>query len=482
MQSQQQPFLTMKNMMFVLNELELALDPSLVPGMNVRMLVANTMRDMDSEPAFRHLPLAAQNAAVVENVVNFAKELRRQRRAQETARQEQAPVLHGQSFQGTGANSNDLRLDHRQAMQNTRAMQQPDYDNMPAVHREYQQEFAPLPPPVRHFPEPEKVSEASRESLEAAMQQRDLELPKPQPHSVESDVTLKQPWAKPAMGTTDVDLSIDGFSRDTNLHPTRFYFQHTCGSNVRNVSRLEATGIQIPVTAGDVDMVNSAPYLLLQIDEYSAAFDEGATSATRRAFCKFIHHRTYGFPGGRSYVHMVPLGGGIRDFNPPLSLMGKLTISVRRPDGDLISEARDSHRIQALYLNTDAMANWILRTEALWKLDFEAGDVVILSEVSTGNQRVDRFLQRPSGHRVVAAGAYLDNLMQRNTLVIARPYHEDPVTKMWVPDDDVQNDLISVSGELATPAKIVNTSLQVSVSLVARCEQSVRHETTDARV
>jgi hypothetical protein len=229
-------------------------------------------------------------------------------------------------------------------------------------------------------------------------------------------------------------------------------------------------------------MVNSAPYLLLQIDEHSATFDEAATSATRKAFCKFIHHRTYNFPGGRSYVHMVPLGGGIREFNPPVPQIGKLTLSVRRPDGDLISEARDSHRISAIYLNTDAMANWVLRTEGLWKLDFEAGDVVILTDVNTGNQRVDAFLRRASGHRVVAAGAYLDNLMQRNTLVIARPYHEDPLTRMWVPDDDVQNDLASVVGELPSPAKILNTSLQMSVSMVARCEQSVRHELTDARV
>lgn len=333
------------------------------------------------------------------------------------------------------------------------------------------------------FPEPEKVSQASPEDLNKEMMKRmNDELPPPVTNEL-SKTLIHSPWTQPlAPPSTQVDLSIDGFSRDVTLHPTRFNFQHTCGDNLRNVSTLKVTSVQIPVSSGDIPMTSGAPYLLLMIDEHSALFDEGGSNPLRRSFCKLVIDRTVGFPGGRQYAFMVPASSGYRDFKPPIAMLGRMTISVCRPDGGLVSQARDTHKIIAVYLNTDAAANWALRTDTVWTTDFQAGDVVTLSGINTPSDKVNAYLNRDEGHRLLAATTYVDNEAQHDGFVIQRPYKEDPVTKMLIPDEDTQAELVDLVDVLSVPATsnlsggVVNASLQMSVSMVATCEPSARHE------
>lgn len=333
------------------------------------------------------------------------------------------------------------------------------------------------------MPEPEKVTQASPEDLTNEMMKRmNDELPTPATNDLSKSL-IQSPWTHPlAPPSTLIDMSIDGFSRDVALHPTRFKFQHTCGENLRNVSRLKVTSVQIPVSSGDVPMTSGAPYLLLMIDEHVGLFDEGGSNAVRKSFCKLVIDRTVGFPGGRHYAFMVPASEGSREFKPPIPMLGRLTISVCRPDGGLVSQARDSHKIVAVYLNTDAAANWALRTATVWSTDFQAGDVVTLSGINTPSERVNAYLNREEGHRLLAATTFVDNEAQHDGFVIQRPYKEDPVTKMLVPDEDTQADLVNMVDVLSTPATsnmsagVVNASLQMSISMVATCEPSARHE------
>lgn len=335
------------------------------------------------------------------------------------------------------------------------------------------------------LPEPEKVGQASPEELNIEMMKRMNDVPDiPQPVTRELSKTLIQsPWTHPlAPPSTQIDLSIDGFSRDVALHPTRFNFQHTCGDNLRNVSQLKVTSVQIPVSSGDIPMTSGAPYLLLMIDEHSALFDEGGSNALRRSFCKLVIDRTVGFPGGRQYAYMVPASAGYRMFKPPIAMLGRLTISVCRPDGGLVSQARDSHKIVAVYLNTDAAANWALRTDTVWTTDFQAGDVVTFTGVNTPSEKVNSYLNRDEGHRLLAATSFVDNVSQHDGFVIQRPYKEDPVTKMLIPDEDTQAELVDMVDTISVPttsnmsAGVVNASLQMSVSMIATCEPSARHE------
>ena len=226
-------------------------------------------------------------------------------------------------------------------------------------------------------------------------------------------------------------------------------------------------------------MTSDAPYLLLMIDEHSALFDEGGSSPLRKSFCKLVIDRTVGFPGGRQYAYMVPASSGYRAFNPPIAMLGRMTISVCRPDGGLVSQARDTHRIIAVYLNTDAAANWALRTDTVWSTDFRAGDVVTLSGINTPSERVNAYLNRGEGHRLMAATTFVDNTAQHDGFVIPRPYTEDPITKKVVPDEVTQAELVDVLSVPLTSnlsGGVVNASMQMSVSMVATCEPSARHE------
>ena len=156
-------------------------------------------------------------------------------------------------------------------------------------------------------------------------------------------------------------------------------------------------------------------------------------------------------------------------------MLGRLTFSLRRPDGGLVSHARDQHVLVAVYLNTDAAANWALRTGDIWVTDFQPGDVVIFSGVNTTSQKVNAYLNRPEGHRVIAPTTYVGNACEHDGIVIQRPYAEDPVTHSWIPDPEMQTELLGVLGQTIRAA-VLNTSLQMSIGMIATCEPSARHE------
>jgi hypothetical protein len=292
------------------------------------------------------------------------------------------------------------------------------------------------------------------------------------------DKIVKEPWA-PLMRPLDItmDISIDGFDRDFDSYPDRYRFQYECGNNVMNITKLTATSIQIPVTAGDVPMTLGAPYILLTFDEFSGVCDDGASNGVRKSFGKFVIDKIVGFPGARQYAYMKPASKCVREFTPPMHSLKYLNLSFTLPDGGLISRAQDTHRITSVNLAMDAAANWILQTEQNWVADFEAGDVIQIRGVNTASGRVNDYLNREEGHVVIAGGAFFEFLAQRASLVISRPYTIDPVTKRLIEDDVTQGDLAALAApDINPPARIVNTSLQPSVSLVVVLAPSTRHE------
>lgn len=287
--------------------------------------------------------------------------------------------------------------------------------------------------------------------------------------------SVRLPWAPPrSAATTDYDLSLDGFERDTHAHPSRFSWTHACGDNLRSVTSLRLTTVSVPVGSASAGVAVGAPYVLLFLDEFAGAYDEGASSTVRRSFCKLVVDKVTGFPGGRQYARLVPDSGAERRFNPPLARLTRLTVSLRLPDGDLVSDAQDTHRIVDVQHNTDAAANWIVQTEARWVRDFQPGDVVRFSGVDTGQRAVDAFMNRKEGHVILAQGNDLEFLTPRATFVIPRPRVPD-ADGVLVEDVDARAALLRRAGTRIDGA-VINTSLQASVSMVATCAQSVRHE------
>ena len=233
-------------------------------------------------------------------------------------------------------------------------------------------------------------------------------------------------------------------------------------------------------------MAVGTPYILLAFDEFPAIFNDGATSTIARSFCKLTIKKINGFPNVRQFARMVPDCGGEREFLPPIPNLNKLTVSFLQPDGGLISTAQDNHLIANVYLNTDAMANWILRTTDTWQTEFQAGDLITITGANTASERVNDYLNRPEGHTIIAVGNFLEVLGQYSSFVISRPYVTDPTTNGLVFDTATQKDVANLNPadtnpltytNMNPPAVVMNVSLQPSLSLTAVCAPSIRHET-----
>lgn len=348
--------------------------------------------------------------------------------------------------------------------------------------------------PPRNLPtitEPERFKPAPPALVNEAEDYKFNSLPDADPESRAAsaefvDKIVKQPWA-PQMRPADtiVHVSVDGFDRDTDLYPGRFHFQYLCG-DIRNVTKLKATYLNIPVDAGDTIMKIGTPYVLVTFDEFSATFNDGSGDAVKRSFAKFVLHKINGFPGARSFARLLPQGGGERDFTPPIANMNRLTVSFTLPDGGLLSIAEDTHRIVNVFLNNDAMANWILRTAEVWRSDFQPGDLVRITGADSASSKVNEFLNRPEGHSIIAVGELVDVIGQFSSIVIARPYNIDSVTRRMTFDEETQAAVQALNPPGADPygndvvngmnSKVINVSLQPSLSLEAICAPSVRHE------
>lgn len=347
-----------------------------------------------------------------------------------------------------------------------------------------------LPPrQLPTIPEPERFQSSPPALVDEAEDYKFNSVPEANPESRAAtaefvDKIVKQPWAPQARpADTIVHVSVDGFDRDTDLYPGRFRFQYLCG-DIRNVTKLKATYLNIPVD--DTAMKLGVPYVLVTFDEFSATFNDGSGNAVKRSFAKFVLHKINGFPGARSFARLLPQGGGEREFSPPIANMNRLTVSFSSPDGGLISIAEDTHRIVNVFLNNDAMANWILRTAQVWRTDFQPGDLIRISGANSSDMKVNDFLNRPEGHKIIAVGELVDVIGQFSSIVIARPYRQDPVTRRMIFDEDTQAAVRGLNQPGADPyndvladsmnAKILNVSLQPSLSLEATCAPSVRHE------
>jgi hypothetical protein len=363
-------------------------------------------------------------------------------------------------------------------------------DMAEAMERETR-EVVELPPRnLPTIPEPERFQSSPPALINEAEDYKFNSVPEADPESRAAsaeyvDKIVKQPWAPQARPSdTIVHVSVDGFDRDTDLYPGRFRFQYLCG-DVRNVTKLKATYLNIPVDAGDTTMKLGVPYVLVTFDEFSATFNDGSGNAVKRSFAKFVLHKINGFPGARSFARLLPQGGGDREFTPPIANMNRLTVSFSSPDGGLLSIAEDTHRIVNVFLNNDAMANWILRTAQVWRTDFQPGDLVRITGANSASAKVNDFLNRPEGHPIIAVGELVDVIGQFSSIVIARPYKQDTATRRMVFDEDTQAAVRDLNPPGADPygnnvdgmnAKILNVSLQPSLSLEATCAPSVRHE------
>jgi len=455
------PFLNLPNMRAVMEALEARMERrhfDAVDG-NARALVLEIMQDVDSDGDYAGLPVADRNDVVLRAAWDIIGDLADKRLAAVGDKGPDGLELSAAAVETAAVGPAAPR----------RALPTISETDRSAAPPAAAEPFAPYPDEPTPAPTP-AGDEVAADSFTRAEQDRAA--------ADFADKIVRQPWAPQARpADTTIDISVDGFDRDFDLYPDRFRFQYYCGANVANVTSVRATTLLLPVTGGDTRMNVGAPYVLVAFDEFSGNSDDGASDGLRRSFCKFIIDKVTGFPGARQFAHMIPGGGGVVAFSPPMQSLSRLTVSFTLPDGALLSEAQDTHRVRSVNMSTDGV-NWVLRTLLPFAAEFEAGDIVQIRGVATASARVNDYLNRAQGHVVIAGAAVAEFDRPAASIVIAQPTKIDPVTRLIVVDEDAQLalDALPDDGAIAPAARLVNTSLQVSLSLVAVCAPSTRHE------
>jgi hypothetical protein len=301
------------------------------------------------------------------------------------------------------------------------------------------------------------------------------------------EVTIK-PTPSSADGTESVvrrGISIDGQDRNRTLMPMRYDFTSYLSEPLRNIKEIRTTSVVIPIQ----DHTVNCPHLLLMIEEIAGPFQHSSNDATRRAFSKMVPKATYKGvqhaatageevfpPSGRSYAILEPIPDIATVFSPPLSSLARLSVRLTRPNGVPISTAKDTHQVVKVTEANDE--NWMITTQSRWRRqEFARGDIVVMSACSTGVKAFDQHINRSGGHVILASGGAENAVADEgcNTIIIRCPGDVD-ADGAFIVDKEAIIAFSDNSGlsevAIATPADIINASLQMSITLEASCVQS----------
>lgn len=245
------------------------------------------------------------------------------------------------------------------------------------------------------------------------------------------------------------------------------------------------------------------PYVLLQIDELRDLYD-GTDDPIRNSFCQLVFYKSYQSNSGRGYVVLRPAQDEKKIFYPSaLSTLPTLTVSLLRPNGQLINTSMDGLTIKKIDHMTDHNTLYL----QVWtnnffdKNEFCQGDTVLIkayalfmvsdSQDSSNIDRFNEFINQHQGHEVIALGQANTNGFY-NSFYIPAPGSFDPVAGAMSPDTDVVNqlDLFNVGIAASTyfgqyladitsgaikNGYVLNMSLQNSISF--KIEQKVYDST-----
>ena len=228
------------------------------------------------------------------------------------------------------------------------------------------------------------------------------------------------------------------------------------------------------------------PYVLLHIDEFNDVYD-GTGDIIRRAFCQLVVDRTYYSNNGRGYIILRPVQSEKKVFYPSaLSTLPTLSLSLLKPNGDIINQSQDGYTI--LKLEHDGYNRFYIKVvtnKFFEKNEFYRGDVVqirhfTLFKLTAGQDsshiaRFNQFINDPKGHSILEIGDANDNGFYR-TFYIRAPGEFDASIGEFVIDEPALAQLQSFNTTFDLTNNppngyILNVSLQNSISM--RLEQKV---------
>lgn len=295
-------------------------------------------------------------------------------------------------------------------------------------------------------------------------------------------------------------------------------------TNFRNIYSVQVTNVVIPMdvvvaatpfgnfttatTTGGATAKNifnydfnfNFPYLLLQIDEFRDIYD-GTDDAIRSSFCQLVYYKSYQSNTGRGYVVLRPAQNEKKVFYPAaLSTLPTLSMSLLRPNGQLLNQSRDGLSIMKIEHSTDQNTLYlqIFANKFFDKNEYCQGDNVQFkayslfkiadSQRNTDIERFNAFINKAEGHEVVSVGA-ANNAGYYRSFFIRAPSNFDESQGRVILDEtavqqlDIFNTTMSTDSIVAAAYAadidngriqngfILNMSLQNSISL--KLEQKI---------
>jgi hypothetical protein len=298
-------------------------------------------------------------------------------------------------------------------------------------------------------------------------------------------------------------LSINSADRSWNLEPLRYkYSVNSLGDDndlqkrYRNIESIAVGKVIIPEeiieritttnqnlkTFFNHDFSFAYPYLILRIDEFDNVYD-GTNDNVRKAFSKLIYHRSYKAPNGRGYIILKPIQKEKKRFYPtPLSSMGKLSISLLKPNGDVLNTSADSYKLCKVEYEQFNTQYFKIVTDVYFdKNEFFVGDEIIFQghnvTVLTDNMtdfnvtKLNEFINRKEGHEIKQIGGANDSGYYRSFYIQA-PGTFDRVNGQYALNSDLIDTLNEYNTQIdfcdpSTPSngRLLNNSLQHTISL-----------------
>lgn len=301
-------------------------------------------------------------------------------------------------------------------------------------------------------------------------------------------------------------LIVNGFDRDWSLHAHRFSVvadfgamsEHDLQAKYRNIRSLSMKRAIIPQEIGDAPTLTnpaktvynypfsfSVPYVLITIDEIPSVFD-GTNDVVRRSFCQMIVDKHYRAPNGRGFFVLQTMQEERKVFYPtPMSSLTRLSIAVRKPNGELYNASKDDYKITKIQRDDlNPLYLLVVVDKFFDKNEFFKGDTVKLrrftiveaaaASSSAGARRMADFVNREAGHAVAEMGQPNTSGYYR-TFYIRGPGNFDAQKGVNVPDaeafaaldasDAEAVDAVDAVDAGATNGEVMNTTLQCVFSL-----------------
>lgn len=224
-------------------------------------------------------------------------------------------------------------------------------------------------------------------------------------------------------------LSINSIDRDWQDGSYPFRYNYTINFmskdneplfRYRNIESIRVGKVVIPDEIQENDSFNyqfslSFPYLILRIEEFNDVYD-GTNNNIRRAFCKLVFNKSYRGPTGRAYIVLKPAQKEEKYFYPaPLSALQKMTISLLKPNGDLLNSSQDSFKIKKIEKDLSDQTRLKITLDGYFdRNEFFLGDYVYINkyiveklvpqQIDSDIQALHDFINRTSGHEIKALG------------------------------------------------------------------------------